>query len=204
MAGEGRRLFGVTTPSELQNKSCMTIRRPIGVCSLITPWNFPIAIPAWKLAPALVCGNTVVFKPSSDTPLCATLLVEILTEAGVPPGVINLVTGKGETVGAEIVQNNRVRAVSFTGNRNTGEWILKNARIKRVCLELGGKNEIIIMDDADLALALDGVVWGAFGTTGQRCTSASRVIVHSSVKEKLLKALIERTRKLRLVSGVGE
>src|SRR3989344_2269512 len=202
MAAEGRRLFGHTTTSELPSKFAMTVRRPIGVVGLITPWNFPIAIPAWKIMAALICGNTVVFKPSSETPLCAVEFVKLLEEAGVPDGVVNMVAGPGGTVGKEIVTNKKVRAVSFTGSRETGEWITRNAGVKRVGLELGGKNGIIVMDDADLALALDGIIWGAFGTTGQRCTAASRVIVHSSVKEKLLKALIERTRKLRLGSGL--
>ncbi|HLC68078.1 MAG TPA: aldehyde dehydrogenase family protein, partial [archaeon] len=202
MAAEGRRLFGHTTTSELPSKFAMTVRRPIGVVWLITPWNFPIAIPAWKIMAALICGNTVVFKPSSETPLCAVEFVKLLEEAGVPDGVVNMVAGPGGTVGKEIVTNKKIRAVSFTGSRETGEWITKNAGVKRVGLELGGKNGIIVMDDADLSVALDGIIWGAFGTTGQRCTAASRVIVHSSVKEKLLKALIERTKKLRLGSGL--
>ena len=202
MAAEGRRLFGHTTTSELPSKFAMTVRRPIGVVGLITPWNFPIAIPAWKIMAALICGNTVVFKPSSETPLCAVEFVKLLEEAGVPDGVVNMVAGPGGTVGKEIVTNKKIRAVSFTGSRETGEWITKNAGVKRVGLELGGKNGIIVMDDADLSVALDGIIWGAFGTTGQRCTAASRVIVHSSVKEKLLKALIERTKKLRLGSGL--
>ena len=202
MAAEGRRLFGHTTTSELPSKFAMTVRRPIGAVGLITPWNFPIAIPAWKVMATLICGNTLVLKPSSETPLCAVEFIKILEEAGVPKGVVNMVTGPGETVGREIVTNKKIRTVSFTGSRETGEWITKNAGVKRVGLELGGKNGIIVMDDADLALALDGIIWGAFGTTGQRCTAASRVIVHSSVKEKLLKALIERTKKLRLGSGL--
>lgn len=204
MAGEGRRLFGHTTTSELKDKFCMTVRRPVGVFGLITPWNFPIAIPAWKIAPALICGNTVVFKPSSDTPLCAIELVKILEKAGLPEGVLNLVTGSGEEVGAEIVKNRRIRGISFTGSRNTGEFILKNAGIKKIGLELGGKNPIIIMDDADLDLALDGVIWGAFGTTGQRCTAASRVIVHESVKTKFEKMFVERAKKLKIGDGLKE
>src|SRR3989344_2127777 len=176
MAGEGRRLFGHTTPSELKSKFCMTIRQPIGVVGIITPWNFPIAIPAWKLAPALICGNTIIFKPSSDTPLCGIELVKILTEAGIPKGIVNLVTGPGNTVGKRMITHPDVRGISFTGHRSTGEFILKNAGLKKVGLELGGKNPIIVMDDADLELALEGVIWGAFGTSGQRCTAASRVI----------------------------
>ncbi|MCS4541489.1 MAG: aldehyde dehydrogenase family protein [Euryarchaeota archaeon] len=202
MAGEGRRLFGFTTTSELRDKFCMTIRRPIGVVGLITPWNFPIAIPAWKIIPALICGNTTVFKPSSDTPLCAIRLVEILEKAGVPKGVVNLVTGPGSAAGMHLVRHKKVRAISFTGHRDTGELILKEAGLKRVGLELGGKNGIIIMDDADLELALDGVIWGGFGTTGQRCTAASRVIVHEKIKEKFEKLLVERINKLKLGSGL--
>ncbi|MCX6815598.1 MAG: aldehyde dehydrogenase family protein [Candidatus Aenigmarchaeota archaeon] len=202
MAGEGRRLFGNTTPSELPNKFCMTVRRPIGVVGVITPWNFPIAIPAWKMAPALVCGNTVVFKPASDTPLCAIEYVKILEKAGVPKGVINMVTGSGETVGSAIVKNKKIRALSFTGSRDTGDWITKNAGIKKISLEMGGKDGIIVMDDADLKLAIDGVIWAAFATSGQRCTAASRVIVHSSIKEKFVHELVIRTNRLRLGSGL--
>lgn len=202
MAGEGRRLFGHTTTSELRDKFCMTIRRPIGVVGLITPWNFPIAIPAWKLFPALIAGNTIVFKPSSDTPLCAVKLVELLHESGVPKGVVNFVTGGGEEVGGAMVRHGKIRAISFTGHRDTGKWILENAGLKRVGLEMGGKNGIIIMDDADLGLALDGVIWGGFGTTGQRCTAASRVIVHEAVKDKFEKMLLERIKRLRLGDGL--
>ncbi len=204
MAAEGRRLFGHTTTSELKEKFAMTIRKPLGVCGLITPWNFPIAIPAWKLMPALICGNTVVFKPSSDTPLCAIKLIEILEKAGIPKGVVNLVTGPGGSVGMSIVRNEKIKAISFTGHRDTGATILKEAGIKKVSLELGGKNPIIIMDDADLNLALDGVIWGGFGTTGQRCTAASRVIIHESVKAKFENMLVERIKKLKLGNGLDE
>lgn len=202
MAGEGRRLFGYTTPSELPSKAAFTIRQPIGVVGIISPWNFPIAIPAWKICPALVCGNTIVFKPSSDTPRCAVQFVELLIKAGVPPGVVNLVFGSGEEAGMALVKHSDVRMVSFTGSRETGEQILKNAGIKKIGLELGGKNPIIIMDDADLNLALEGVIWGAFGTTGQRCTAASRVIIHESVKQQFESMLLERVQKLRLGSGL--
>ncbi len=202
-AGEGRRLFGHTTPSESKDKFAMTVRMPLGVCSLITPWNFPIAIPSWKIMPALVCGNTVVFKPSSDTPLCATRFVELLTQAGVPHGVVNLVTGSGEDIGLELVSSKKVRGVSFTGSKKTGEWIVKNAGIKKVGLELGGKNAIIIMDDADLDLALKGVIWGAFGTTGQRCTAASRVIVSEKIQKEFEKMLVEKASSLRLGPGTS-
>jgi aldehyde dehydrogenase (NAD+) len=204
MAGEGRRMFGYTTPSELRDKFCMTIRMPIGICGLITPWNFPIAIPSWKIMPALICGNTVVFKPSSDTPLCATKLVEVLERAGLPKGVLNLVTGPGEAAGMTIVRHEKVRAISFTGHRDTGKTILKEAGLKKVGLELGGKNGIIVMDDADLNLALDGVIWGGYGTTGQRCTAASRVIVHEKIKEKFEKMLVSRIKKLKLGNGLNQ
>jgi acyl-CoA reductase-like NAD-dependent aldehyde dehydrogenase len=197
-AGEGRRLFGHTTTSELRNKFAMTVRMPVGVMGLITPWNFPIAIPAWKLAPALICGNTAVFKPSSDTPLCAYELIKILEKAGVPPGVVNFVTGPASTVGQAIVKHPGIEGLSFTGSKFTGEWIVKNVGLKKVGLELGGKNPIIVMDDANLDLAVEGIIWGAFGTTGQRCTACSRVIVHKNVKEKLLKAVVARAKKLRL------
>ena len=205
-AGEGRRLFGETTPSELPDKFCMTVRRPIGVVGLITPWNFPIAIPAWKIMPALVSGNTLILKPASDTPILSIELVKILQEAGLPRGVLNLVTGEGKTVGSEIVHNRKIRAVSFTGSLETGKWILGEAAMdmKKVSLELGGKNPIIVMDDADLDLAVDGIVWGAFGTTGQRCTAASRVIVHEKIFPDLLNRLIGRTKKLKLGNGLHE
>jgi acyl-CoA reductase-like NAD-dependent aldehyde dehydrogenase len=198
MAGEGRRLFGHTTTSELRDKFAMTVRRPVGVVGLITPWNFPIAIPAWKLAPALICGNTVVFKPSSDTPLCAYELIKILVKAGVPPGVVNFVTGPASTVGQAIVKHPDIGGLSFTGSKDTGEWITRNAGLKKVGLELGGKNPIIVMDDADIELAVEGIIWGAFGTTGQRCTAASRVIVQRGVKPKLMKALLAKAKAMRL------
>lgn len=205
-AGEGRRMTGETTPSELPDKFCMTIRRPIGVVGLITPWNFPMAIPAWKIMPALVAGNTIIFKPASDTPILSIELVNILNEAGLPKGVLNLVTGEGKTVGSEIVHNRNIRAVSFTGSLETGKWILGEASrdMKKVSLELGGKNPIIVMDDADLNLAIDGIVWGAFGTTGQRCTAASRVIVQEKIYPDLLERLIRRTKKLKVGNGLHE
>jgi acyl-CoA reductase-like NAD-dependent aldehyde dehydrogenase len=202
MAGEGRRLFGYTTPSELRKKFCMTTRMPVGICGLITPWNFPMAIPAWKIMAALICGNTVVFKPSSDTPLCATRLVETLEKAGLPKGVLNMVTGPGDAAGMSLVRHDKVRAVSFTGHGDTGATILREAGLKRVGLEMGGKNGIIVMDDANLDLALDGVIWGGYGTTGQRCTAASRVIVHEEITEKFEKMLIDRIRKLKLGNGL--
>ena len=203
MAGEGRRLFGHTTPSELKDKFCMTIRMPVGVYGLITPWNFPIAIPAWKIFPALICGNTIVFKPSSDTPLCATKFVEILEKAGLPKGVLNLITGPGGSVGMSIVRHEKIRGISFTGNKDTGEMIVKEAGLKKVGLELGGKNGIIVMDDANLNLALDGVIWGGYGTTGQRCTAASRVIVHEKIKKRFETMLLQRIQRLKLGNGLN-
>ncbi len=205
-AGEGRRLFGETTPSELPEKFCMTLRRPIGVVGLITPWNFPIAIPAWKIMPALIAGNTLVLKPASDTPIMSIEIVKILAKSGLPKGVLNLVTGEGNTVGSAIVHSRKIRAISFTGSLETGKWILGEASkdMKKVSLELGGKNPIIVMDDANLNLALDGVLWGAFGTTGQRCTAASRVIVHEKIFPEFQKKLIERTRQLKLGNGLLE
>ncbi len=201
MAGEGRRLYGRTTPSELKDKFAMTIRMPLGVVSLITPWNFPIAIPAWKLAPALICGNGIVFKPSSDTPLCATELVKILEKAGIPKGVVNLVTGPGDTTGKELIKNDKVRGISFTGHKETGEWILKEAGLKKIGLELGGKNAIIVMPDADLNLALEGAIWGGFGTTGQRCTAASRIIMDRKVLRTFEYAFVDKARRLKLGAG---
>src|SRR5260221_1315614 len=178
MAGEGRRMAGETVPSELPDRWTMSIRQPIGIAGIITPWNFPMAIPCWKIMPALVTGNTVVFKPASDTPHCATLLVELMAEAGIPPGVVNLVTGAGAEVGDAIVASPDVSVISFTGHTSTGKHIAERAahRLKRVSLELGGKNAIVVMRDADLDLATAGIIWSAFGPTGRRCTAASRVI----------------------------
>lgn len=203
-AGEGRRMLGETTTSELKEKFCMTVLRPVGVVGMITPWNFPIAIPSWKIMPALVAGNAIIFKPSSDTPLLAIKLVEILTEAGLPPGVVNVVPGPGGVVGKAIVQHPRIKAISFTGSLDTGKWIMEECAktMKRVSLELGGKNPVIIMDDADLELALEGVLWGAFGTTGQRCTATSRLILHEKIKDEFIKRLLAKTKALRLGDGL--
>ena len=202
MAGEGRRLFGFTTPSELRKKLCFTMRMPVGICGLITPWNFPLAIPAQKIMAALICGNTVVFKPSSDTPLCATRLVEVLKKAGLPGGVLNMVTGSGEDVGMTIVKHEKVGAISFTGHKDTGAAILRVAGLKKVGLEMGGKNAIIVMDDADLDLAVNGVIWGGYGTTGQRCTAASRIVVHEKIKSIFEKMLVSRIRRLKIGDGL--
>ncbi|RMF58478.1 MAG: aldehyde dehydrogenase family protein [Calditrichaeota bacterium] len=203
-ASEGRRLFGHTVPSELPNKFNMSMRIPIGVAGIITPWNFPMAIPTWKIFPALVCGNCVVFKPASDTPLTATTFVEILLEAGVPPKVVNLVHGGGSSVGIPLVNHPDVNLISFTGSTAVGKTISKAASetLKRVSLELGGKNAQIVMDDADLELALDGVLWGAFGTTGQRCTATSRLILHEKVYDRFMDMLLSRTKQLRLGDGL--
>jgi alpha-ketoglutaric semialdehyde dehydrogenase len=203
MGGEGRRLFGHTTPSELRDKFQMSVRTPIGVVGAITPWNFPVAIPAWKLAPALVCGNTVVLKPAEDTPLLAERFVEVLGEAGLPPGVVNLVHGFGEEAGDRLVRHPDVPVITFTGSRETGVLVTKNAadHLKHVHLELGGKNGIIVLDDADLDLAVEGIVWSAFGTSGQRCTAASRVIVHDRVHDELLRRLVDRAERMRLGPG---
>jgi alpha-ketoglutaric semialdehyde dehydrogenase len=203
MGGEGRRLFGQTTPSELRNKFQMSVRMPIGVIGVITPWNFPIAIPSWKIAPALVAGNTVVFKPATDTPALGQRFVELLDEAGVPKGVVNIVHGGGGAVGDRLVRHPDVRVISLTGSRDTGVKVLEAAAdgLKHVHLELGGKNAIIVMDDADLDLALDGILWSAFGTSGQRCTATSRVIVHESLYEALAGRLVQRAEALRLGPG---
>ena len=204
MAGEGRRQFGQTTPSELQNKFCMTVRGSIGVCGLITPWNFPMAIPSWKIMPALICGNTVVLKPAEDTPLSSYSLVQILEEAGVPPGVVNLVTGFGPEARSPLVGHKDVRVVSFTGSTEVGREVGKSTAgsFKHIGLEMGGKNAILVMDDADLELAVDGAVWGGFGTTGQRCTAASRVVVHKEVYREFTDRLVARARALKVGNGL--
>jgi aldehyde dehydrogenase (NAD+) len=203
MAGEGRRLFGQTTPSELQNKWNMSIRVPIGVVGAITPWNFPVAIPSWKLIPALICGNTVVLKPAEDTPALAERFVELLTEAGIPDGVVNIVHGDGESAGEPLVRHPDVPVITFTGSRETGIRVAKGCaeRLKHLHVELGGKNAIIVLDDADLDLAVDGIVWSAFGTSGQRCTAASRVIVQRGAYGELQKRLVARAEAMRLGPG---
>ena len=204
MAGEGRRLFGQTTPSELPNKFAMSVRQSIGVCGLITPWNFPMAIPSWKMMPALVCGNTVVLKPAEDTPLSSYHLVQTLTEAGLPPGVVNLVSGDGPGAGAPLAQSKDVPVVSFTGSTSVGRLVAEACApaFKHCSLEMGGKNIIIVMDDANLDLAVDGAVWGGFGTTGQRCTAASRVAVHKSVYREFVSRFVERAKSLKVGDGL--
>ena len=202
-ATEGRRLFGHVVPSELRNKWAMTYRRPIGVAGLITPFNFPLAIPTWKMFPALLCGNAVVIKPSEDVPHTTHLLVEILLEAGLPPEVIQLVHGRGETVGKALVEHREVPVISFTGSTETGAIIGETCgrMHKRLSLEMGGKNAMIVMDDADLDPALDGVLWGAFGTTGQRCTATSRLIVHRKVHDRFVARIADAAEGLRLGDG---
>ena len=206
MAGEGRRMFGQTVPSELRNKFAMSVRQPLGVCSIITPWNFPMAIPSWKIIPALVCGNTVVFKPASQTPLSALNFVKVLEEAGIPKGVVNMVTGDGDEVGTPLTTSEIVRVVSFTGSTKVGRIVNQAAAptFKKVHLEMGGKNVIMIMDDADLELAVDGCLWGGFGTSGQRCTAASRVVVHEKVHDRFVEMFVARAKSLTIGDGLDE
>ncbi len=202
-ATEGRRMFGHTVPSELRNKWAMSFRRPIGVCGLITPFNFPMAIPTWKMFPALVCGNAVILKPAEDVPHTASVLIELLLEAGLPPDVIQLVHGTGETVGKAIVEHPAIPVISFTGSTETGRFVGATCgRLhKRLSLEMGGKNAQIVLDDADPELALEGVVWGAFGTAGQRCTATSRLILQAGIHDRFLAQLVERVGRLRLGDG---
>jgi aldehyde dehydrogenase (NAD+) len=206
MAGEGRRMFGQTVPSELRNKFAMSVRQPLGVCSIVTPWNFPMAIPSWKIMPALVCGNTVVFKPASQTPLSALNFVKILEDAGVPKGVVNFVTGDGREVGTPLCTHPAVRVISFTGSTDVGRTVNEAAAptFKKVHLEMGGKNVIMIMDDANLELAVDGCLWGGFGTTGQRCTAASRVVVHEKVYTTFVDQFVARAKALVVGDGLKE
>lgn len=201
---EGRRMHGVTTPSELPNKFQMSIRQPIGVVGMITPWNFPMAIASWKMLPALVCGNTVVIKPGEDASVSTYNLVECLVEAGLPPGVVNIVTGFGPSAGQPLVEHPDVPVISFTGSTEVGRLVyeLGARQIKRVSLEMGGKNPLIVMDDANLDLVEQGVVWGAFGTTGQRCTATSRLIVHRAVAATLVERIVERATRLRIGNGL--
>jgi len=205
MAGEGRRLFGQTTPSELPNKVAMSVRQSIGVCGLITPWNFPMAIPSWKIMPALICGNTVILKPAEDTPLSSYHLVETLHEAGLPPGVVNLVSGDGPGGGAPLSSHPEVPVVSFTGSTSTGRIIAEICAptFKHYSLEMGGKNIILVLDDANLDLAVDGAIWGGFGTSGQRCTAASRIGVHKSLYKEFVSRLTDRAKKLKVGNGLN-
>ncbi|MGH9734313.1 MAG: aldehyde dehydrogenase family protein [Candidatus Acidiferrales bacterium] len=204
MAGEGRRQFGHTTPSELPNKFAMSVRSPIGVTALITPWNFPMAIPSWKIMPALVCGNTVVIKPAEDTPLSTHNLAQVLEEAGLPRGVVNVVFGDGPVAGKELLESRDVKLVSFTGSTEVGRIVSQACApsFKKCHLEMGGKNIIVVMDDANLDLAIDGAIWGGFGTTGQRCTAASRVAVHKKVYSQFVSKFVERAKSLRVGDGL--
>jgi acyl-CoA reductase-like NAD-dependent aldehyde dehydrogenase len=204
-ASEGRRLFGYTTPSELPNKVNLSFRMPVGVCGIITAWNFPIAVPSWKIFPALVAGNTIIWKPSEDAPLCANLLAEILQEAGLPPGVFNVVHGDAEA-GEALVRHPGVRLIAFTGSTAVGRRIatLCGELNKKCSLEMGGKNPLIVLPDADLDLALQGVLWGAFGTSGQRCTATSRLLLHRDIAEHFLERLCAATQQLRVGNGLDE
>ncbi|HKM65670.1 MAG TPA: aldehyde dehydrogenase family protein [Candidatus Acidoferrum sp.] len=204
MAGEGRRLFGYTTPSELPSKFAMSVRQSIGVCGLITPWNFPMAIPSWKMMPALVCGNTLVIKPAEDTPLSTYHLIKILAEAGLPPGVVNLIGGDGPGAGAPLTKHADVPVISFTGSTSTGRIIAETCAptFKHYSLEMGGKNIILVMEDANLDLAVDGAIWGGFGTAGQRCTAASRIGVHKGVYKEFAARFVERVAKLKVGNGL--
>jgi aldehyde dehydrogenase (NAD+) len=205
-AGEGRRLFGFTTPSELPNKWAMCVRQPVGVCAFVTPWNFPMAIPAWKSMAALIAGNTIVIKPATDTPASVVALARVFEEAGLPPGVFNVVMGSGGEVGDPLVAHPDVKVVSYTGSTEVGRQISKACAptFKRLHLEMGGKNAILVMDDADVDLAVDGSVWGAFGTTGQRCTASSRLLVHKAVYAEFLEKLVGRVKALRVGNGLDE
>ncbi len=205
-AGEGRRMFGETVPSELPDKMCLTIRLPVGPVGLITPWNFPVAIPGWKSGAALIAGCPIVLKPSSLTPWCAAKFVEVLDEAGFPPGVVNMLTGSGSVVGDGIVDHPDIRAVSFTGGVDTGRHVYESAAKKmiKVGLELGGKNAILALDDANLDLLMDGVMFGAFGTAGQRCTATSRLIVHQKIYDQVVDELVERAEKLTVGDPLNE
>jgi aldehyde dehydrogenase (NAD+) len=205
-AGEGRRMYGLTTPSELPNKFAMCTRNPIGVVGMICPWNFPMAIPSWKLFPALVAGNTCVIKPAEYTPLSVFNFVGALTEAGVPPGVVNIVTGQGAEVGAPLMEHALVRAISFTGSGEVGRIIGAScaSTFKRCSLELGGKNPMIVLDDANLDLALEGALWGAFGTAGQRCTATSRIILQKGVYQHFIDELVRRAKLLKIGNGLDE
>jgi alpha-ketoglutaric semialdehyde dehydrogenase len=204
MAGEGRRLFGQTTPSEMRNKFQMSVRKPLGVVGLITPWNFPIAIPSWKMMPALIAGNTVVIKPATFTPKLTIRLAEILQEAGIPDGVVNVVLGSGHEVGDPLLHHPDVSVISFTGSTETGKSVALAAAVhnKRLTLEMGGKNAVIVNEDANLELAAEGILWGAFGTTGQRCTATSRVVVHRAVQQELLHRLVAGAQSLTLGNGL--
>ncbi len=204
MAGEGRRLWGQTTPSELREKFAMSVRQPLGVCAMITPWNFPMAIPSWKIMPALICGNTAVIKPAEDTPLSTYNLVQVLSEAGLPRGVVNVVNGAGPEAGAPLVQHPKIDAISFTGSTEVGRIVAEATApsFKPCHLEMGGKNILIVLEDANLDLAVEGAVWGGFGTAGQRCTAASRVAVHKNIYKQFLDKFTARVKTLKVGDGL--
>ncbi len=206
MAGEGRRMFGATVPSELPNKFAMAVRHPVGVCAMITPWNFPMAIPSWKLFPAIVAGNACIIKPAQDTPLSVFNFVQTLLDAGVPKGVVNIVSGFGSKIGAPLTEHPDIRAVSLTGSSDVGRIVGESCAksFKRCSLELGGKNPMIVLDDANLDLALEGGLWGGFGTTGQRCTATSRIIVQKGVYNEFISRFVERAKKLKVGNGLDE
>lgn len=203
-AGEGRRLHGFTTPAEMPNKFAMCVRQPVGVCGLVTPWNFPMAIPSWKMIPALICGNTLVIKPAEDTPLSTVNLVKACVEAGIPKGVVNVVTGAGET-GAALVGHRDTRLISFTGSTETGRKVASVCADRNaICsLEMGGKNVQIVMDDANIDLAIEGALWGAFGTAGQRCTATSRIVVHKKIYKQFAAKFVEKAKALRVGDGLN-
>jgi len=204
MGGEGRRLLGYTAPVEMPNKFGMAVRDPSGVVGLITPWNFPIAVPSWKIFPALVAGNTIIWKPSPETPAISAAFVKVFEEAGLPPGVFNLIMAPGAEVAKALVSHPQVRVLSFTGSTSTGRAIAESAaRLnKKLSLEMGGKNAIIVMDDANVELVTDATLWAAFGTSGQRCTAASRLIVQKGIAAQVTESLVERTKKLKLGDGL--
>ncbi len=204
-AGEGRRLHGFTTPAEMPNKFAMCVRQPVGVCGLVTPWNFPMAIPSWKMIPALICGNTLVIKPAEDTPLSTINLVKACVEAGIPKGVVNVVTGAGET-GAALVGHRDTRLISFTGSTDTGRKVASVCADRNaICsLEMGGKNVQIVMDDANIDLAIEGALWGAFGTAGQRCTATSRIVVHKKIYKQFAAKFVEKAKALRVGDGLKD
>src|SRR5690625_4161798 len=206
MSGEGRRLFGHTTPAELKDKFAMSQRAPVGVVGIITPWNFPIAIATWKSFPAIVAGNAVIWKPATETPMMAYELAKIFEEAGLPKGVLNVVFGSGSQVGDAMVNHDDIRVISFTGSNDTGRNIAAECgrQLKKVSLEMGGKNAVIVMDDADLDLAVEGIIWSAFGTSGQRCTACSRVIVHEDVKAELEEKILAKMKDLAIGDGLDE
>src|SRR5699024_2826526 len=206
MAGEGRRLFGQTTPAELNDKFAMSVRAPVGIAGIITPWNFPIAIASWKSFPAIVSGNAVIWKPATETPIMAYELAKLFAEAGLPKGVLNVVFGSGSTVGDAMVEHEDINVISFTGSSDIGRRVASKCgeQLKKVSLEMGGKNAVVVMDDADLKLAVEGIVWSAFGTSGQRCTACSRVIVHEDVQEDVEKMLVKEMEKVTIGNGLDE